>query len=509
MSRTSHVTLRIVPSSRGLRSVTGLAWAMAIAACSGRQAPAPAPATVTFNKDVAPIVFANCAPCHRPGEVAPFTLLGFADLVKHADGVAQATRKREMPPWLPERGDFPIVGERRLRDDQIDTIQRWVKGGMVEGNAADLPKAPSWPDGWQLGHPDSVLTVSRPYTLQPGGEDVYRNLVVNTRMPADVFVRAVEFKTNGAPIHHAVIRVDRSGAARRRDGEDGQPGFDGMAWQSSQDPDGHFIGWAPGRGPIVVPEGMPWRLDRGADLVVELHMLPPKSPHVVQPSIALYLASSPPVQTPLTVKMGSKLIDIPAGEPAHVIADSYQLPVTVDLMSVYPHAHYLARDMLVRRRFPTGRRRRCCTFRSGAFTGSRTTATPRRWRCPPARRSRCATPTTTPARTTTTRTCRRCESASARTRPTRWRSSDCRCCRSRWPTPRASCRRSPSAMRSPTWRSARCASRNRRATRSTRRSSAPATWTSIASPTRFRTWRPRSAWTSALPAPTTISERRS
>jgi hypothetical protein len=86
-----------------------------------------------------------------------------------------------------------------------------------------------------------------------------------------------------------VIRVDRSGAARRRDGEDGQPGFDGMAWQSSQDPDGHFIGWAPGRGPIVVPEGMPWRLDRGADLVVELHMLPPKSPHVVQPSIALYL----------------------------------------------------------------------------------------------------------------------------------------------------------------------------------------------------------------------------
>ena len=140
MSRTSHVTLRIVPASRGLRTVTGLAWAVAIAACSRRQAPAPA--TVTFNKDVAPIVFANCAPCHRPGEVAPFTLLGYADLVKHADGVAQATRKREMPPWLPERGDFPIVGERRLRDDQIDTIQRWVKGGMVEGNAADLPKPP-------------------------------------------------------------------------------------------------------------------------------------------------------------------------------------------------------------------------------------------------------------------------------------------------------------------------------------------------------------------------------
>ena len=325
-----------------------------LAGCRGRQAAPPVPAPVTFDKDVAPIVFANCAPCHRPGEVAPFTLLSYADAVKHADGIARMTRRREMPPWLPERGEFAIVGERRLRDDQIDTIQRWVSGGMAEGNAADLPKPPSWPEGWQLGHPDTVLTVSRPYLLRPGGEDVYRNLVVSTRLTADTFVRAVEFKTNGAPIHHAVIRVDRAGAARGRDGEDGQPGFDGMAWQSSQDPEGQFIGWAPGRGPILSPDGMPWKLDRGADLVVELHMLPPKTPHAVQPAIALYLTDTPPVQTPLTVRMGSRLIDIPAGEPAHVITDTYELPVPVDLMSVYPHAHYLARDMLVTAAFPGG-----------------------------------------------------------------------------------------------------------------------------------------------------------
>ena len=225
-----------------------------------------------------------------------------------------------------------------------------------------------------------------------------------------------------------------------------------------QDPDGHFIGWAPGRGPIVVPEGMPWRLDRGADLVVELHMLPPKSPHVVQPSIALFLASSPPVQTPLTVKMGSKLIDIPAGEPAHVVTDTYELPVAVDLMSVYPHAHYLGKDMLVTAAFPDGTKKTLLHIPQWSF----------HWQ----QDYRYATPIPLPAgttiddalhlrqlraRTTTTRTCRRCESGSARTRPTRWRSSDCRCCRSRWPTPRASCSRSPSATRSPTWRSARCA----------------------------------------------------
>ena len=98
--------------------------------------------------------------------------------------------------------------------------------------------------------------------------------VLRSPLKKGVFIRAVEFKTNGAPIHHAVIRVDASSASRRRDGEDGQPGFDGMASQTVQDPEGHFIGWAPGRGPILSPDGIPWRLERGADLVVELHLVP-------------------------------------------------------------------------------------------------------------------------------------------------------------------------------------------------------------------------------------------
>ena len=336
-----------------LRPIVLLLVACAPAAGGCRRA-APPPPAPTFTRDIAPIVFANCAPCHREGEAAPFTLLSYADAVKHADGIAMVTRRREMPPWLPERGEFPILGERRLTDQQIDAIQQWVKAGTPEGNPSELPKPPAWPDGWQLGKPDAVVPVDRPYTLRPGEEDVYRNLVVPTKLSADAFVRAVEFRTNGAPIHHAVIRVDRTPASRRRDGEDGQPGFDGMAWQGSQDPEGHFIGWAPGRGPIVAPDGMPWRLERGADLVVELHMLAPKKPVAIQPAIGLYFSAAPPERTPLTVKMGSKLIDIPAGQRDYTVTDSYELPVAVDLMSVYPHAHYLATDMLVTAALPGG-----------------------------------------------------------------------------------------------------------------------------------------------------------
>lgn len=309
---------------------------------------------MTFNKDIAPILFANCAPCHRPGEVAPFSLLTFADAVKHADTVAKETRARHMPPWLPEPGEFPIVGERRLRDDQIDAIQRWVKGGQAEGSPADLLAAPTWIEGWQLGRPDAVLAPERPFTANPSTEDIYRNLVLRTSLKSGAFVRAVEFKTNGAPIHHAVIRVDPTQASRRRDGADGQPGFDGMAWGTVQDPDGHFIGWAPGRGPILAPEGMPWRLDRGADLVIELHLIPSKKRLVIQPTVGLFFTDTPPVRTPVTVKMSSKVIDIPAGQHDYDVTDTYELPVAVDLMGLYPHAHYLGKEMRVTAALPGG-----------------------------------------------------------------------------------------------------------------------------------------------------------
>jgi Flp pilus assembly protein TadD/mono/diheme cytochrome c family protein len=322
---------------------------LALATGCARDLPAP-----TFNKDIAPIVFANCAPCHRPAGAAPFPLLSYADVSSRADNVAHQTLSRHMPPWLPERGEFPIVGERRLTPEQIDVIQRWVKEGKAEGAAGDRPPAPAWPDGWELGRPDAVLTFAKPYTLKPDQPDVYRNFVLRSTLPSTAFVRAVEFRTNGAPVHHAVIRVDPTSSSRRRDGGDGQPGFDGMSWEGAQDPDGHFIGWAPGRGPIQMPDGMPWPLARGSDLVVELHMIPRDEPVTVQPSVALFLTDKPPVRTPVRIKLSEKLIDIPAGARDHVITQTYDFPVPIDLMSVYPHAHYLAREMLVTAALPAG-----------------------------------------------------------------------------------------------------------------------------------------------------------
>jgi tetratricopeptide (TPR) repeat protein/mono/diheme cytochrome c family protein len=324
--------------------------ALGLAAC-GTDAPPPGP--VTFNKDIAPIVFANCAPCHRPGGAAPFSLLTYADAAEQAGEIAAETLEGHMPPWLPAPGEFPITGERRLRPEQIDAIQRWMKGGAVEGAATDRPAAPVFPDGWEYGTPDIVVSTERPYVVKAGSDDVYRNLVLRVPLTEGVFVRAVEFKTNGASIHHAVIRVDRTSTSRRRDGEDGQPGFDGMAF-SVVDPDGQFIGWAPGRGPIVSPERMAWRLERGSDLVVELHVIDSKDATPLKPSVGLFLTRTPPRQRPITVRLGSKSIDIPAGKADYVVTDEYELPANVTLLSVYPHAHYLGNDMRATATLPDG-----------------------------------------------------------------------------------------------------------------------------------------------------------
>ena len=331
----------------------GALMLLAALAVTGCQRPAKAP-TPTFNNDVAPIVFKHCSACHRPGQPTPFTLTTYQDARAQAARIASATESRRMPPWLPDPGAPAFAGERSLPAADIDTIQRWVEAGAPEGDALDRPPAPTWPEGWELGQPDLVTTLPRPYLLPAGEHDVYRNLVLRISLPAAKFVRAVEFRPGDAPIHHAVIRIDRTRTSRARDGVDGQPGFDGMVAYEVQDPDGHFLGWAPGRGPLVAPERTPWVLDRDSDLIVELHLMPGAASRAVQPSVGLFFTETAPADHPVMIVMGSKAIDIPPGARNYTIEDSYQLPVDAQVLSVYPHAHYLGREMDVRATLPDG-----------------------------------------------------------------------------------------------------------------------------------------------------------
>lgn len=334
----------------------------ALQGCSG-----VSPGTATFAKDVAPIVFAKCASCHRAGQLAPFALTSYPEARRRARAMAAAVRDRRMPPWLPNAGTPSFAGERRLEAGEIATIERWAAAGAPEGTPSDLPALPSW-SAWQLGEPDLVAAMPLPYRLAPAaGHDVYRNVVLRLQLAATRFVRAIEFRPGDAPIHHAVIRIDRQRLSRGRDGEDGQPGFDGMAAYDVQDPDGQFLGWAPGRGPIVAPVGLPWALEPDSDLVVELHLMARSSVVPVQPAIGLYFTDTRPGRTPVMIVMGSKAIDIPAGARNYAVDDRYTLPVDADVLSVYPHAHYLGREMEVRAELPDGSARSLIHIRHWSF----------------------------------------------------------------------------------------------------------------------------------------------
>src|SRR2546426_7897795 len=148
--------------------------------------------TLTFNKDVAPIVFQHCASCHRPGQAGPFNLLAYADVKKRAKQVAEVVGKRYMPPWLPERGLVEFANDRSLTVEQIGVIRQWAADGAMEGAAADLPALPKWTEGWQLGSPDLVVKLPQPYALAAEGKDVYRNFVVPIHVSERKYVKGVE-----------------------------------------------------------------------------------------------------------------------------------------------------------------------------------------------------------------------------------------------------------------------------------------------------------------------------
>jgi hypothetical protein len=120
---------------------------------------------ITFNRDIAPILFHHCDACHRPGESGPFPLLSYKDAKSHARQIAAVTQSRFMPPWLPEPGEFKFADEVRLSDAQIATIAHWVEQGTVEGAPSDLPPSPKFAEGWQTGTPDLVIKAEKPYLL--------------------------------------------------------------------------------------------------------------------------------------------------------------------------------------------------------------------------------------------------------------------------------------------------------------------------------------------------------
>jgi tetratricopeptide (TPR) repeat protein len=365
--------------SKGLNcAVAGIAIGALVGACSKatEHAENAAARMVTFS-DIAPILFDNCASCHRPiddgpqpvpaslnlsakaGSAddpicvagAPFSVLDSESVRRNARAIASAVQRRAMPPWLPEPGHGEFVGERRLSDDQIALIVKWVESGAPAGNSADVPEPPTFSGGWQLGTPDHVLTLPDPYTLQPGSRDVFRNFVVPVPITGTRYVRAVEFRADRPQVlHHADLAVDLGRVSRVLDRADPGPGFSTMDEGRVY----NVYGWSPGKVPVMEAADNAWTLHPGTDFVLLLHMIAGTQSETVQPMIGLFFSDTPPTRTPISVKLEAQGIAVPAGDSDYVVEDSYVLPVDVDAVSIYPHAHYLGKEMRGTATLPDG-----------------------------------------------------------------------------------------------------------------------------------------------------------
>lgn len=354
---------KMLPALAGVFALAsaGLAAHLArIGSSSARPTAEHAPARVTFDRDVAPIIFHNCAQCHHPGEAGPFPLLTYADVKSHARQTALVTRDRIMPPWLPEPEELKFADELRLSNEEIATLQAWVDQGELEGNPADLPARPVFATGWQLGKPDLILQAAKPYRLPAGGTDTYWNFVFRTPVHRSRWLKAIEIRPGDKRlVHHANVLVDREQNGRRLEKEPGA-GFGGMELiieSETFDPDSHFLFWKPGSPPYVEPDGMALRLDKDTDLILNTHLQPSGKPELIQPTLGLYFTDKPATRHPILLQLDNdRMLNIPPGAKNFLVSDDFTLPVDAEVLAIYPHAHYLGKDLLAFATLPNGTR---------------------------------------------------------------------------------------------------------------------------------------------------------
>ena len=310
---------------------------------------------VTYTQHVARILQDNCQDCHRPGQVAPFSLTNYAEAKTWATEIAAYTEARLMPPWKAAPGFGSFKHERRLTDDQIALVKRWVAGGAPQGPKDELPPSPTFNDQWALGEPDFIVEMPEEYTIGPEGEDDYRHFIIPTSFDKPMFVEASDvIPGNRKTVHHVIAYVDVSGKARELDAADPGPGYTRFG-DVGFEPASGLGGWAPGSIPAKTPEGTGFWLPPGGDIVLQVHYYRTGVEEKDRTKMGLYFTKHP---KPVPIRMGVAInheFVIPAGESRHKVEATWKVEEPVYATSVAPHMHLLGKEMKVVATMPDGR----------------------------------------------------------------------------------------------------------------------------------------------------------
>ena len=333
--------------------------------------------SITFTKDVAPILMKNCVSCHRPGEVAPMSLLTYKEVRPWARSIREVVAERRMPPWFadPKYGEFS--NDCRLSEDEIKKIGSWVDGGSKEGDPKEMPKPPQFAEGWQMGKPDVVLTMLDEFVVPTEGAIPYKMFRVPTNFTEDKYVQFAEIRAGDrAHVHHIIVTAMNPGESGGFGGFEGelppqesQPaapreqrrGFgparrpaEGAPRVEREPSDGRLVGWAPGEAPLICRDGDAKLVKKGAVLMFQVHYVTNGEPGRDRSSIGLIFSKKPVKKRVITAGAASMNLAIPPGDPNYRTTGSFVFRDDSHIDSLHPHMHLRGKDFEYKLTYPDG-----------------------------------------------------------------------------------------------------------------------------------------------------------
>jgi peroxiredoxin len=300
--------------------------------------------TVTYAKQVSRIMQKNCEACHRPGQVGPMPLQNYDEVLAWADTIREVVNERRMPPWHadPKFGHF--ANDRSLSRGDRQTLLAWVDGGCPKGDDKDLPHAKEYPEGWTIGNPDAVYSMSKPFRVpaRAGERGVeYQYFTVPTNFATDMWIQAAEARPgNRSVVHHIIVYVKAAG--NQLDPEDSIGS-------------GFLTGYAPGDMPSVYEPGTAKRIPAGAELIFQMHYTPYGVEAEDQSSVGLIFAKTPPRHEVRTRGIDDQKLVIPKLAKHHEVVATTTFRKEVELIGFMPHMHLRGKDFEYKVIYPNGK----------------------------------------------------------------------------------------------------------------------------------------------------------
>jgi peroxiredoxin len=283
---------------------------------------------VSYSGEVAAILENKCQNCHRPGQVAPFSLLTYDDARKHSAMIREVVTERRMPPWHadPQFGHF--ANDRSLSATDRATLLAWLDQGTPLGDPKAIPAPRKFPEGWSIGQPDAVFEIPEPYYVPAQGVVSYVYFQVPTNFKEDHWVQAAEaVPGDRSVVHHIIVYViDPNGKGDMR------------ARLS------HFCGYAPGDAPSVFPEGTAKRIPAGATLMFQVHYTPTGKIRTDRSRVGFVFSKTKPTREAFTLGIANADLLLPANSGNVEVASSKVLPIDVRVLSFMPHMHLRGKD---------------------------------------------------------------------------------------------------------------------------------------------------------------------